>query len=377
MTPLQKALPRIIQLRHRMHAHPCLSGDEAHSAALIEAELHVAGWHTLHLNVGGHGIIARDANPAETRLLLRADMDAVPVLERSSLPYTSQRAGISHACGHDGHTAIALACGVLLKSHPGAVACDLLFQPAEENGSGAADVCRWIQEQHLHYRAILGFHNIPGMPLGTLLLKDDVFALASCGMIITFIGTPSHAAYPEHGINPAFAIGAILSEIESYTHHLDEQSIITVIQVDVGAPAFGTSASSGALLLTLRSFSNEMLNRMQQRITAICSSHAHRHQLTISFDISDPFPATRNQSTLLQFITQTCTDYALPHQMLTAPFRWSEDFGHYASLAPAVMLGIGSGIHQPGLHTAEYNFPDELIEPAAQALFTCIQQIHQ
>lgn len=375
MTALQEALPRIIELRHNIHAHPRLSGDEVDTAACIETELHELGWHTLHLDVGGHGIIARDANPAETRLLLRADIDAVPVTEHSSLPFQSQIDGVSHACGHDGHTAIVLACGVLLKSHPGSIACDLLFQPAEETGAGAAAVCRWIQEHQLSYHAILGFHNIPGVPLGTILLKDELFALASCGMIINFTGTPTHAAYPERGINPAFAIGAILTEIEDYNHNLDEQSIITVIQVDVGAPTFGTSASSGTLLLTLRSFSNEMLNRMQQRIMAICSSHAHSHHITLSFDISDPFPATQNNSALVQKITRICEDNALPFQELSPPFRWSEDFGHYAALAPAVMLGIGSGINLPALHTAAYRFPDELIQPAAQALYTCIQDL--
>jgi len=360
----EKNLALAVELRHRLHAHPELSMHENWTKNTLMDFLRA---HTsLTLADRGRWFYAvcpgRKDGPG---IAFRADMDAVPVDEEASLvPYASQCPGAGHKCGHDGHSASLAALALELDRQGTDRTVYLLFQHAEETGQGALECLDLLREQDIS--EIYAFHNLPGVSPGAAAVPDGVAQFASVGMILRFTGVKSHACYPENGRNPAFAISEIVSALPGLTAPGQYRGLamITVIGIQVGEKAFGTSAGYGELLLTVRGEFEEELNRLTASLEALARSKADAHGLSCAFDYEDRFPETRNHPKAVEKVKEAARRLGIPVEEMKERFRASEDFGHYTKQIPGAMFYLGDG-DAPPLHTACFDFPDPLIAKAA------------
>ena len=290
-------------------------------------------------------------------IAFRADMDAV--CGKDGKP--------GHFCGHDGHSSVLCGLGLYLDSRKDPLAQDvyLIFQPAEEIGKGA-ELCRsLIKEKHIG--EIYGFHNIPGKPLGTVLVKDGTFACASTGLEIHMTGTPSHAAYPAAGRNPGYALAGLLLQIEELTKQFNETKgfvRMTLIGMKLGSENYGVAASDGYLRLTVRSEGEQVFREYLAEIRKLAEVMAQKEALELSIKEIERFPSTDNHAEQVQKIRACAASHQIPYIELPEPMRWSEDFGWYLQETKGAFFGIGDGEDYAQLHTEHFEFPDSILETA-------------
>ena len=350
-----------IDIRHELHSHPGISGDEHFAHDLIVRELEACHPDKVHTHVGGFGVIAVWGKvSSRPTFAVRGDIDALP---------------IGHCCGHDGHTAILLqlARQIAQAELPNDRNYILVFQPEEETGMGAQKILDAGILQQYNIRAIFGLHNLPGYPLGTVVLNRRTFAAASTGVVYRLTGRNTHASTPEKGINPGLAVAEIIEQFARLnsgdTNSLDKFRQSTLICVHLGDEAFGTSAGYAEVMFTLRAFTNEAMEHLLATANDIVASAASRHRLSHNASLCEPFLATENRSSWVEYIEENC---GCRSQYTLTPFRWSEDFANYLQAFPGAMFGIGSGEKHVELHHPDYDFPDALIAPAAQVFFNLI-----
>lgn len=368
-------------IRHALHEHPQTAGCEEYAHDTIVK--HLQGLHPdkVYTHVGGHGVIAVwGKNPQAPTVAFRADTDALP---------------IGHRCGHDGHTTILLRLAELVDENISTfqrINIVLLWQPAEETGTGSRAILDTGILQQYNIKAFYALHNIPGYPLGTVVLCPHTFAAASTGVVYRLDGRETHASTPEMGINPGLAVSEIIQSFAQFNNlppaakSIDLDDWIyglprsretntfrqaTLICIRIGAPAFGTSAGHGEVMFTLRAFTNDAMERLLADANDTVNEIASKHGLNVSRTLVEPFRATENNPDCVENVRKTAKLNTEHYTLNTKdePFRWSEDFAEYLLQFPGAMFGIGSGEKQPELHHPSYDFPDALIEPAAQLFF--------
>ena len=367
-------------IRKELHEHPQTAGNEQFAHDLIVSQLQQLHPDKVYTHVGGWGVIAVwGKNPQAPTIAFRADTDALP---------------IGHRCGHDGHTTILLrlaeevdkliSLSVDKASDNISTNILLLWQPAEETGEGARAVLGSGILQQYDIRAFYALHNLPGYPLGTVVLCPHTFAAASTGVIYHLDGRETHASTPELGINPGLAVAEIINRFNGFNgagapaeHYDGEFRQSTLICVRVGQPAFGTSAGHAEVMFTLRAFTNLAMDSLLAEANAAVDEVAQRYGLTVSRMLQEPFRATENNEDCVNMLMRQCvcddatntnanTQSRINAIIKETPFRWSEDFAEYLQYFKGAMFGIGSGERHPELHHPSYEFPDELIELAAQ-----------
>lgn len=346
-------------IRHALHEHPQTAGNEQFAHDTIVKHLQTLHPDKVYTNVGGYGVIAVwGKDPQAPTVAFRADIDALP---------------IGHRCGHDGHTAILLRLAELVdgefNNHNSSFNILLLWQPAEETGTGSRAVLDTGILQQYNIKAIYGLHNLPGYHLGTVVLCPHTFAAASTGVVYRLDGRETHASTPELGINPGLAVAEIINRFNAFNGHTREFRQSTLICVRLGQPAFGTSAGHAEVMFTLRAFTNAAMEKLLADANNAVADIAARHSLTVTRSLVEPFRATENNPDCVNTIEKAAHNMPLNVVYKDIPNRWSEDFAEYLLGFPGAMFGIGSGEHQPELHHPDYDFPDELIEPAAQLFF--------
>ncbi len=359
-------IQRLIDLRHQLHREPELSGNEEQTANTLLQFLKQQHPDLLVTAVGGHGIIAvyNGEIPGRT-VLLRCDMDALPINESTEVKYRSAASGISHKCGHDGHMAIM--CGVaaeLAENKPVRGTVILLFQPAEETGQGAARVI-----SQLDYKPDLCYalHNLPGFSMGSVITKDGAFAGASRGMIIKFEGKCSHASQPLEGTSPALAVASLITFFSKVSKH-SEGIIATLIHASIGEAAFGTSPGKATVMVTLRAPTTKKMSQFSQDVTQQINLICEEEKLQYILSWAEEFPVTANAELPNSIIRQTAEQLGYKTRDAKRTFPWSEDFGHFTERYPGAIFGLGSGVNTALLHSSEYDFPDQLI-PIGIAMF--------
>ena len=349
-----------ISIRHALHEHPQTAGSEQFAHDTIVKHLQGLNPDKVYTNVGGFGVIAVwGKDPQAPTIAFRADTDALP---------------IGHRCGHDGHTTILLRLAELIDTVAGGFTASnvlLLWQPAEETGTGSRAVLDTGILQQYNIKAFYALHNLPGYPLGTVVLCPHTFAAASTGIVYHLDGRETHASTPEMGINPGLAVSEIINRFNAFNGHKGEFRQSTLICVRVGSPAFGTSAGHGEVMFTLRAFTNDAMERLLADANAAVDEIAARHGLSVTRTLVEPFRATENNPDCVENVRKAAklnTEH-YPLHAKEEPFRWSEDFAEYLMEFPGAMFGIGSGERHPELHHPSYDFPDALVEPAAQLFF--------
>ncbi|MDD3369911.1 MAG: amidohydrolase [Lachnospiraceae bacterium] len=345
---------KIQTLWKQLHEQPELSGEENNTKAILKNFLKQNT--SFRIEETDSCIYAVYDNTGE-RICLRADMDAI----------CNSKGQAFHGCGHDGHSAALAGAALLLEEeHRKGETIDksviFLWQTAEETGAGARQSTNIIQKEDV--QKIYGCHNIPGYPMGEVLLRKDVFACASKGMIISLQGKQSHAAYPEQGINPGYLLGDILCQLKKWCHLPDYRGMVlaSIISIQEGNQNFGVSAGDAELSLTIRGEYLEDLEKLQQTIEEYTHTEALEQGVTVNFRYQDEFPDTVNDNELVEQFENKIAKKGYSYCYLSEPMRWSEDFGWYQKECPGVYFGVGSGEKTPGLHTDEYVYPIELLE---------------
>ena len=368
----------LIALRQELHREPEVSNFEEKTAFKISEFILRHKPQEIIKNIGGHGLMAvfQSQNTGPT-ILIRCELDALPIREENTLSYRSKYPHVSHKCGHDGHMAIVAGLAPQLSQIPrGRVI--LLFQPAEETGEGALRMLKDPKMRGYEPDYVFALHNLPGYPLHTILVRENTFNAASKGMIITLKGLTSHAAEPEKGINPALALAETIQEL----HHLPQNSnkfkdftLITIIHALLGEIAFGTSPGNAELRLTLRAFENEDMKMLSSLAVSRIMNIVEKKKIAWQVNWAEEFSATVNDPACVQIIKEVAQQANLPVHELEKPFKWSEDFGQFTKKYKGAMFGLGSGIHQPPLHNPGYDFPDEIIESGVKMFKGIIDQI--
>jgi amidohydrolase len=373
------SIETLTSIRQHLHAHPEIADQESETAAYIIEQLKACHPAKIITRLGGFGVAAVfDSGRAGKTLLFRAELDALPIQELSQRPYRSKREGCAHSCGHDGHMAVLLGLAGYLAGHPlpkGRVI--LLFQPAEETGTGAAAVLADPQFRELQPDAAYAFHNLPGFPANEIVVTKNAFTAAVKSMIIQLQGKTAHAAEPENGSNPALAIAEILMQSAQLSNNFREHrdfKLITPIHIHMGGPFYGTSAGAGEVHFTIRTWQEDSMDDLIQQITGIAEEAAERSGLKVHFSYLQEFAANKNHPEKSALVREVAGEAGFQIMEKEWPFKWGEDFGRITQLWPGSQFGIGAGEDQPALHNPDYDFPDEILSTGVEMFVRILQK---
>ena len=324
--------------------------------------------------LGGHGVAAvwNGAAPGET-VLFRAELDALPIDEVGQPEWRSTIPNKGHMCGHDGHMTILMALARLIsRKRPATGRVILMFQPAEENGSGAAAVLADPRFAALKPDWAFALHNMPGVPMGHATLRTGTMMCASQGMKVLLTGKTSHASMPETGTSPVHAVARLIPALLALGPGgpLDEHfRMVTITHTRIGEPAFGISPGYGELWAKLRTRDDGPMAAMRAAAEALVREEAARDGLAVAFATQDDFAATVNDADAITRLTSALDALNIPHDDRNLPLRGSEDFGRFGvDGTKMAMMFLGSGERHPQLHNPDYDFPDSLI-PLGATLF--------
>jgi len=379
--PDELLLDTLRTLRQTLHSFPEPAGEERQTAEIVRQFLATYEPDELLSEVGGHGVAAvfRGARPGPT-VLVRCELDALPVEadEPGLVEDGILEAVAEHRCGHDGHMAIVCGLAPLLHFRPprrGRVV--LLFQPAEETGEGAQRVVDHPSFVGVQPDFVLGLHNLPGFPVGSIIVREGIFSSASVGFRLHLEGKGTHAAEPELGRSPALALAELLDLLPRLEPVGDEGRIVTVTHAHLGRASFGLTPGHAELWATLRAHSAESLGVLRGAAERSAVDIAARHGLAPTLSWHEAFPETRNDSGLVELLERECAKQQLRTIRRDAPFAWSEDFGLFAKRWPSLYFGLGTGEHCAPLHQSGYQFPDACVPTGLKILRPLLARLEE
>ncbi len=371
---------KLVSLRQELHRHPELSGCEQKTSDRIAAFLEDYTPDELHRNLGGYGLAAvyKGKSPGPC-VLIRCELDALPIEELGTAPYRSEIPGKGHLCGHDGHMTIVAGLAMLLqRTRPARGRVILLFQPAEETGAGAKAVIEDPAFAILKPDYAFALHNLPGMALHHVGLKPGAFNCASQGLWITLNGKTSHASNPEDGRSPALAMCELITAFAQLPQDRDfdrEFALVTVVHARLGEEAFGIAPGFAKLMVTLRSENDQVMGLLQEKSEELVKQIGQRHNLETALGYEDIFTASTNNPDASEQLLKAFKAEEITLHTMTAPMRWSEDFGQFGHISKSAMFTLGSGLSQPQLHNPDFDFPDDLIETGTRIFHRVIRNI--
>lgn len=354
----------LTEIRQYLHAHPELSFAEAETARFVADKLQSYGFEVTR-NVGGHGVVAcLTVGSGKKSIGIRADMDALPILEETGLSYASQVPGTMHACGHDGHTTVLLgAADYLARTRNFNGTVTLIFQPTEEAGkpSGAQKMIADGLFERFPIDAIFGLHNHPGAPEGTLLLRSGPIMASSDTISITIKGKGGHASRPHLTIDPVVvACNLVVSLQTVVSRNVDptQTAVVTVGTIHAGE-AVNVIPETAKLAISVRCFEPKIRDLLQTRITRLARSIAEGHDATIEIDYDRGYPVVVNSEAETAFAQSVAEELIGVDNVSTCqPIPGSEDFAYYLEQKPGSFLRLGNGENSAILHSSRYDFAD-------------------
>lgn len=340
--------PRLIEIRRHLHSHPELSGQEYQTAAYVAGVLSSAGLRVQEL-VGKTGVVAELPGRSEDQriLAIRADMDALPIQERTNLEFASRQPGIMHACGHDVHTTVGLGTAMMLsqlgESLPGTVR--FLFQPAEETAQGAA----WMVKDGAikGTSAIFSLHTFPTIPGGAVGIRYGALTAAADDLEIVIIGESGHGARPHEAIDAIWIASQVITTLQqsiSRTQNPLRPVVLTIGQI-TGGRAPNVIADQVRLLGTVRSLHPEtsaaLPSWIETIVANICQTYGARYELRYRRGV----PSVQNDPMLTQIIESAAQEAwgSDRVQILLEPSLGAEDFALYLDQIPGTMFRLGVG----------------------------------
>ena len=306
----------LIELRHILHAHPELSGNEKLTNRILNEWVKQTHPDQIIEKIGGYGLAAiyKGTEPGK-RILIRGDIDALHIPEPNDLPYRSQNQGVSHKCGHDGHATII--CGLaqwLGEQRPDQGEVVLLFQPAEETGQGAKAILEDPLFEQIKPDVAYGLHNLPGFEKGQIVVREGCFAAASFGLKLTFDGRTAHASQPETGHSPSELLAQLIHFLEKKREQLQAVKPLTTFVIThsvLGEETFGVAPGHAEIWLTLRSYDDRNLQLMASQIIDLCRAKAKDYLFDFSFSEHEAFAATNSDANCVKTIEQAAKNLLL------------------------------------------------------------------
>lgn len=372
-------IKKVIDFRMKLHRMPELSGKEFKtSEEILKFVSKFNPTKIIDIANTGKAVVFDSGKPGFT-IVFRADIDALPIDEPDHIFNKSLNKGVSHKCGHDGHTAILAGLAEAISNDlPETGKVILLFQPAEETLNGAQAVLEDPNFKALQPDYIFGLHNLPGFKEGTLIIREGNFTSATTGVIIKFTGNTSHAANPEQALNPTKAVTSLLKTIENIKseNNFKDFVLITPVFVQIGSKDFGITPGNAEIRLTLRSYEYSDLDKLVGIVQDKVEAVATLNNLKYKIEYTEDAPPILNTKQAYQAVIEAAVENNIQILEPQKPFKWTEDFGYYTIKFKAAFFGIGAG-DIPDLHDKNYVFPDNIISNAVKIFFSIYKQTNK
>ncbi|RKN85202.1 M20 metallopeptidase family protein [Paenibacillus ginsengarvi] len=366
----------LISFRRDLHRYPELSMEESETAAKVADRLRALG-NDVKTGVGGHGVVAELAGAKPGRLIaLRADMDALPIMEESGEPFASTRPGVMHACGHDAHTAILLGAATLLAERKEQLSgrVRFLFQSAEEINRGA----RLMIEQGVldGVDEIYGLHNLPTLAAGKVATRYGSLMGSVDRIEIALTGKGGHGAIPDQSIDPVVAASAIVMGLQSAVSR--EISPFDPVVVTIGSLQAGDTYNviphRSSLVGTIRTFSPNVQASMKERVTRIAGKIAEAYRCTAVVEYTEMTPVLVSDDDCVSHVIRTVEEtIGEDNRVEAAPTLAGEDFSLYLQRVPGCFFWLGSGPQEGaeqsyGLHHPKFRIQESCLPLGASLL---------
>jgi amidohydrolase len=351
--------------RRRLHKQPEIGFDVASTAAFVAEKLRAFGCDDVVEGIGRTGIVAviRGSLGEGPVIGLRADMDALPIVEKTGKPYASKSPGNMHACGHDGHTAMLLGAAQYLaetRNFSGCVA--LIFQPAEEIGQGALAMLDDGLTDRFGIERVYGMHNMPGIPTGHFAVCAGPIMGAVAKFTIHIKGRGGHAARPHTTIDPIVAGTQLIDAFQAIVARNADPvaSIVVTVTRVIAGTAYNIIPETIEIWGTTRALDMDNAAMAERRIRELCAGIAKATGAQIEVDYSQAHPVTFNQPAEAEFVARVAEEVAGSVDRAVRPVMAGEDFSHMLTARPGAFIFIGNG-DSAGLHHPAYDFDDEAI----------------
>jgi len=359
--------PEIAAWRQDFHAHPELLFDVHRTAGIVADKLKSFGCDEVVTGIGGTGVVAviKGRGTGERMIGLRADMDALPMTEKTGLPHASTIEGRMHACGHDGHTAMLLGAAKYLaetRNFDGRVA--LIFQPAEEGGGGGKVMLDDGLLDRFDIAEVYGMHNWPGMPVGTFGIRTGGIMAATDRFYVDIVGKGGHAARPHATIDPIIVAAQMVTALQTIvSRNLDplESAVLSVTMVEAGE-ADNVISRTAKITGTVRTLDGGVQDFIEARLAEFVPQFARSFGAEASVRYARGYPVTVNAPEQTEFAASVARDIVGPGQVDAdaVPSMGGEDFSFMLNERPGAYIFLGNG-DSTELHTDTYDFNDEAI----------------
>jgi amidohydrolase len=356
----------VTEWRRDLHMHPELQYEVHRTAGIVAQRLKEFGCDEVVTGVGKTGVVGviKGRKSTSNKVIgLRADMDALPILEETGSAYASQNKGVMHACGHDGHTSMLLgAARYLAETRNFDGSAVVIFQPAEENGgAGAKAMCEDGMMDRFGITEVYGMHNMPGIPIGSFALRPGPMMASSTRVEIEVEGTGGHAAKPHLTVDPVMIATEIVNALQLVvSRNVDPLAgtVLSITQIHTGT-AFNIIPDRVYIGGTLRTLNNATRDFAQKRIHEVATGIAAAHRAKAKVTLTTGYPVTENHRDQTDFAERVAQEVAGRSRVDGAmePSMGSEDFSFMLLERPGAFIFIGNG-DTASVHNAKYDFND-------------------
>jgi amidohydrolase len=349
-----------------MHAHPELLFEVQRTAGLVADKLRAFGCDEVVTGLGRTGVVGviKGRRGSGSRTIgLRADMDALPIVEAGDLPYKSQTPGLMHACGHDGHTAMLLGAAKYLaetRNFDGTAV--VIFQPAEEGGHGGEEMVKDGLMERFGIDEVYGMHNWPGLKVGEFAIRKGPTMAAADRFTITVEGRGGHAAHPNKNVDTLLAGAQIVQALQSIVaRNINplESAVISVCTFKAG-DTYNVMPQTATILGTVRTLKPEVQDLCEARIQAVAEGIAGAFGATATVEYKRGYPVTFNHDEQTEFMAKVAGEVGYTVDTSIDPQMGAEDFSYMLHARPGAYIFIGNGDTAECHHPA-YNFDDAAI----------------
>jgi hippurate hydrolase len=363
--------PEIAAWRHDIHAHPELRYDVYRTAGFVAERLKAFGCDEVATGIGQTGVVGviRGHRGAGKSIGLRADMDALPILEANDFPHKSTVPGKMHACGHDGHTAMLLgAAKYLAETRNFAGTAIVIFQPAEEGGAGARAMIRDGLMDRFAIDEVYGMHNLPGLPLGQFATRTGPIMASADTLEIAIEGLGGHAARPHLAVDTILVGAQIVNAVQSIvSRNVDplESAVVSICMFQAGNTD-NVIPQSALLRGTARSLTPEVRDLLEDRLHRVVEGTARLYGATAKLSYRRGYPVVANHPRQAELAASVAADVVGGERVEAdmPPIMGAEDFAYMLQARPGAFIFVGNG-DTAGLHHPAYDFNDEIIPTGA------------
>ena len=359
----------ITEWRRDFHENPELLYDTVRTSKIVSEKLNSFGCDVVKTGIGRTGVVAviKGRNDSKGKVIgLRADMDALPIKEITGLDYSSKNDGKMHACGHDGHTAMLLGAAKYLtetRNFDGTVV--VIFQPAEEGGAGAKEMCDDGLMSDFDISEVYGMHNAPGLPVGQFNIRPGAFFAAADQFTLDIEGKGGHAARPQETIDPTIVGAQILIALQSVvSRNTDplESLVVSVTSFRTESDSYNVIPQTVQLRGTVRTLSKEVRDMAQEKITQLIKNTALTYGAKVNLNYARGYPVMINSELETNHMVDVAKKVAGDNNVdnNASQVMGAEDFSYMLEERPGAYIRVGNG-STASLHHPNYDFNDEAI----------------